>query len=71
MGGHNFVSLVELRQAIACDRAAFDAELRKLRIAGQYTLSAVEGRDGITPEQQQAGILEEGSLMLNVHRKSL
>jgi hypothetical protein len=70
MGGHNFVSLVELRRAIPCDRAAFDTELRKLRIASRYTLSAVEGRDGITPEQQQAGILEEGSLLLNVHRKS-
>jgi hypothetical protein len=43
--------------------------LRKLRIAGRYTLSAAEGRHGITPEEQQAGILEEGSLLLHVHRK--
>jgi hypothetical protein len=69
-GAHNFVSLVELRRAIPCDRPTFDAELRKLRIAGRYTLSAAEGRHGITPEEQQAGIREEGSLLLFVSRKA-
>ncbi|HZT80743.1 MAG TPA: hypothetical protein VFA26_10990 [Gemmataceae bacterium] len=69
-GGHNFVSLVELRRAVPCDRAAFDAGLRRLRVAGQYTLSAAEGRHGISPEEQQAGITEEGSLLLFVSRRS-
>lgn len=65
----NFVSLVELRPALACDRATFDAELRKLRLAGRYTLSAAEGRHGIRPEEQDAGIVEDGALLLFVSRK--
>jgi hypothetical protein len=69
-GSHNFVSLVDLRRGIPCDRPTFDAELHKLRLAGRYTLSAAEGRHGITPEERQAGISEEGSLLLFVSRKT-
>jgi hypothetical protein len=67
-GAHNFVSLVALRQVLPWDRATFDAELLRLRRQGRYTLSAAEGRHGIGPEQQAAGILEEGSLLLFVSK---
>jgi hypothetical protein len=67
-GGHNFVSLVSLRQALAVGREQFDQELRALRRAGRYTLSAAEGRHGISPEERDAGIPEEGSLLLFVSR---
>ena len=48
----------------------FNAELRKLRVAGRYTLSAAEGRHGISPEEHAAGIVEDGSLLLYVSRKA-
>jgi hypothetical protein len=67
-GGHNFVSLVELRRALPVPREEFDAELRRLRQSGRYSLSAAEGRHGISPEELQAGIPEEGSLLLFVSR---
>jgi len=69
-GGHNFVSLVALRQALPIEREQFDQQLRQLRQAGRYTLSAAEGRDGISPEERAAGILEEGSLLLFVSRST-
>jgi hypothetical protein len=69
-GGHNFVSLIALRQALPLARADFDRELRQLRRAGSYTLSAAEGRDGISPEERAAGITEEGSLLLFVSRNT-
>jgi hypothetical protein len=65
----NFVSLVDLRRALPFDRATFDAGLDALRRAGRYTLSAAEGRYGITPEEQEAGIVEDGTLLLYVSRK--
>jgi hypothetical protein len=68
-GGHNLVSLVELRRALPVDRASFDAGLQELRRAGRYTLSAVEGRHGIQPEEQSAGIREDGTLLLFVSRR--
>jgi hypothetical protein len=67
--GHNFVNLVDLRRALMTDRQSFDAGLQSLRRAGRYTLSAAEGRDGISPEENQAGIREEGSLLLYVSRR--
>jgi hypothetical protein len=67
--GHNFVSLVDLRRAIRSDRPTFDAGLQSLRRAGRYTLSAAEGRDGISPEENLAGIREDGSLLLYVSRR--
>jgi hypothetical protein len=68
-GGHDFVSLVDLRRALPYDRQTFDGELRKLRRAGLYTLSTAEGRHGLTPEEQEAAIREEGTLLLSVSRK--
>jgi hypothetical protein len=68
-GGHNFVSLVDLRKAIPWERYVFDAELRKLRLAGLYTLSGAEGRHGLGALEQQAGILEGGTLLLFVSRR--
>jgi hypothetical protein len=68
-GSHNFVSLVDLRQALPMDRPTFDAGLRNLRQAGRYSLSGAEGRHGLSAEDQEAGILEDGSLLLFVSRK--
>jgi hypothetical protein len=67
-GAHNFVSLVELRRALPWDRPTFDAELRKLRLAGRYTLSAAEGRHGISAQEKAAGMVEDGALLLYVSR---
>jgi hypothetical protein len=69
-GAHNFVSLVELRRQLPLGRQAFDAELRKLRLAGRFTLSAAEGRHGASTEEREAGIVEDGSLLLYVSRKT-
>lgn len=69
-GAHNFVNLVDLRRALPVDRATFDAGLRRLRLAGRYTLSAAEGRHGITPEEREAAVTEDGTLLLYVSRKS-
>lgn len=69
-GSHNFVSLAELRKALAVDRAAFDAELHRLRRAGRYSLVDAEGRHTINPEERGAGIEEGGALFLYVSRKS-
>lgn len=66
---HNFVSILELRRGLPFDPQAFDTGLRKLRRAGRYTLSAAEGRQGISPEEQEAGIIEDGALLLYVSRK--
>jgi hypothetical protein len=68
-GGHNHVSLVELRRAVPVERAAFDAGLQQLRRAGRYSLSAAEGRHGLRDEEQEAGIHEDGSLLLFVSRR--
>jgi hypothetical protein len=68
-GGHNHVSLVELRRAVPVERALFDAELQQLRRAGRYSLSAAEGRHGLRAEEQEAGIHEDGSLLLFVSRR--
>jgi hypothetical protein len=69
-GAHNFVSLMELRRVLPLPRERFDAELRQLRVAGRYTLSAAEGRHGISSEERAAGIIEDGSLLLYVSRKT-
>ena len=39
-------------------------------LAGRYSLSAAEGRHGLTPEEREAGILEDGTLLLYVSRKT-
>ena len=64
--GHNFVSLVKLRSAVACDRAAFDTLLDQLRREYRYTLSSIEGRHGTTEEERNACIREDGQLLLYV-----
>lgn len=69
-GGHNFVSLAELRQAIGVERSVFDEELRQLRALGEYSLSAAEGRHGLSEADRAAGILEDGTLLLYVSRKA-
>jgi hypothetical protein len=68
-GGHNLVSLVPLRQALGLGRAAFDAGIEQLRRAGRYSLSAAEAREGISPEEQAAGLREQGALLLFVSRR--
>jgi hypothetical protein len=68
-GGHNHVSLVELRRAVPVERSEFDAGLQHLRRAGRYSLSAAEGRHGIRDDERTAGILEDGSLLLFVSRR--
>ncbi|MGH7168891.1 MAG: hypothetical protein ACRELF_01055 [Gemmataceae bacterium] len=70
-GGHNHVSLVELRRAVPVERAAFDIGLRDLRRAGRYGLSAAEGRHGLRVEEQDAAIHEDGSLLLFVSRREM
>ena len=69
-GAHNFVSLVDLRRQLPTPRERFDAGLRRLRIDGRYTLSAAEGRHGVSPEEHAAGIVEDGALLLYVSRKT-
>jgi hypothetical protein len=68
-GGHNLVSLVDLRRAVPVERARFDAELNHLRRAGLYTLSGAEGRHGLGAEEREAGIVEHGNLLLYVSRR--
>lgn len=68
-GGHNFVSLAELRRAFPVTREVFDAKLREVRTSGRYSLSAAEGRHGLRAEEQEAGIMEEGTLLLYLSRR--
>jgi hypothetical protein len=68
-GGNNLVSLVSLREALGDDRDSFDTGLGQLRRQGRYSLSAAEGRHGISREEQAAGIVEDGSLLLFASRK--
>jgi hypothetical protein len=68
-GAHNFVSLVELRAAMPVERPAFDFGLQQLRLKSRYTLSAAEGRHGTSALEQQAGIVEDGVLLLYVSRR--
>jgi hypothetical protein len=69
-GGHNLVSLVDLRRTLPLAHDVFDGELRKLRLAGRYTLSAAEGRHGLSAEERDAAIAEDGALLLYVSRRS-
>lgn len=63
-GSHNFVKLEEIRpMLVGWDKVAFDGELRKLRIAGRYTLSGIEGRHGVTEAQRAAAIMEDGEML--------
>jgi len=59
-GRHNLADLVHVRQGLAehgvADRAQQDAVIREARKQGRVGASNYEGRGGITPEQQRAGI---------------
>jgi hypothetical protein len=68
-GGHNLVSLVELRRALPLERSLFDQHLHRLRREGKFSLGAAEGRHGLTDEERQAGIVEDGTLLLFVSRR--
>jgi hypothetical protein len=68
-GASNFVSLVALRRALPVGRAAFDAGLDGLRRAGRYTLSGAEGRHGVSDEERDAALREDGALLLYVSRR--
>jgi len=68
-GDRNFVSLVDLRSRVPENREAFDEGLRRLRREGKFTLSASEGRHGLTPAELEAGVREEGAHFLYVSRK--
>jgi hypothetical protein len=67
---HNRVSMLELRRALPAPRAVFDAGLDALRQARRFTLSAAEGRHSLRPEEQEAGIIEDGTLLLYVSRRN-
>lgn len=68
-GGHNQVSLRHLRAALPnWDRAAFDLRLSRLRQAGDYTLSGMQNRGGVSAEDQEAGIREGGVLRIYLSR---
>jgi hypothetical protein len=69
-GSHNFASLVDVRAALAGHgRAAVDAELQRQRVAGKYSLSAVEGRHGLTSAERDAAIAEDGALLVFLSRR--
>ncbi len=69
-GNYNQVSLYELRRALSeWTRETFDAELLKLRREGRYSLSGLQNRFGISPEEQAAGVEEGGHLLIYVSRK--
>jgi hypothetical protein len=70
-GSHNHVNLAVLRRAVPVERGVFDAGLQQLRRAGRYSLSAAEGRHGISAEERDAGIHEDGSLLLFVSRREI
>lgn len=68
----NFVRLLDLRRELpAFDRERFDAGLRQLRIADEFTLDSHEGRHGpLTEGEREAGVREGGSLLVYVSRRS-
>src|SRR5205823_1753915 len=62
-GGINFVNLRDLRRAVPqFGRAEFDAKLLELRRDRRYTLKAAEGLDGLSADERDAGIWEDGDL---------
>ncbi len=68
-GSVNLVSLVGLRRELGIEREQFDRELHRLRREGRYTLQAAEGRHGLSEEERQAGLVEDGMLLLFVSRR--
>jgi hypothetical protein len=68
---HNFVSLVAVRRALPPVRSEFDAGLNELRRLGKFTLSAAEGRHGVSADEQKAGIMQDGMLLPYVSRHTM
>ena len=70
-GWTNLVKLVELRQALTSfGRYEFDAGLRSLRVAGEFSLESHEGRhESLTLDERDAGIREAGSLLVYASRR--
>ena len=70
LGLPHYASLVDLRPALShYSRAVFDRELLKLRQAGRYSLSLVEGRFGLSAEEQQACLVIDHVSHLLVQKK--
>lgn len=68
-GSFNFVALEELRTSLPrYSREEFDGQLRELRLARRYRLSAAENRSDVSVGQRDAGIREAGSLLLYAQR---
>jgi hypothetical protein len=67
----NSVKLSDLRRALpGFGRDAFDAGLRALRLAGEFSLDSHEGlHSSLTPEEREAGVYEAGSLLVYVSRR--
>lgn len=71
LGLPHYASLVDLRPALPqYPRDIFDRELLNLRRAGKYSLSLVEGRFGLTDEEQQACLIVDHVPHLLVQKKS-
>lgn len=66
----NQVKLLDLRQCLSqYDRPTFDAELRKLRLAGRYSLDPAEGTHArLNEEERAAGIVEAGLRLVYCQR---
>lgn len=64
-GTYNHASLVDVRKALADhgikDRKEQDQAIQDARKKGMLSASALEGRQGISPEQREAAIKEPGS----------
>lgn len=70
-GSVNLVNLVELRRELdQFTREEFDAELRKLRLLGRFSLSGAESLGPIDPAEIAAAIRENGSVLMQVSRRT-
>jgi hypothetical protein len=65
-----YVSLADLRPALSeYPRDDFDRQLLRLRQAGRYSLSLLEGRLALTPAEESAVIVLDNRPYLLVHRR--
>lgn len=70
LGLPNYASLVDLRPLLSqYPREIFDRELLKLRRSGQYALSLVEGRFGLSDEERAACLVVDHVPHLLVQKK--
>lgn len=70
-GSTNFVKLADLRQLLSeFRREDFDAGLRELRMAGDFSLDSHEGLHGtLSEKEREAGVSEAGSLLVYASRR--